>query len=462
MGNNKLELRVEELLKDYKMHNDRLEEKKSKMSYTDQYLLGEDEDFIEVSKIEKEFEQILKYIDRKVSELQEEKEELEKKLEDKKDNLNYTELFLAGEDLNEIESRKMKIDSLNKMKKHIEDKEIQIKVDNKKDNSIKKIVNDNKTNSSRNKERIESKLDIIYNRTSNTYTIIDREADYQSVHELDKTLLSKKKRNDFVDELEYKYGKNFEYAIEDMVDINLYNCLKEYDKKMGTNEADKYINDLDSEGGTSNFNIIYNLRGKRGLDILNNMRLNNIAKENEKNGFAKVEQNTLKEKMGYAWRKFRGLFAVGLVAGTAAVVALPDAQKNTNEKDIAFSANAGKSSKSETLQDRVKVGTTVKNVKGTYHSNSEETGRTGEFENHGDENLEVDKFAIVDKKTGKFVRYATAEETNDIEKVDIGKYDVKVHISHAKDANCPTTKGGSLGWTDIDNVKTMEDDGEVR
>lgn len=444
------ELKVEELMKKYEQNEALIEEKMGNLNYTEQFLIGNQDNLIsERIKIENELKKILRYIEDKSNELEEKKEIIQKELTDNQEIENYTEQFLNGEKLNELQALTMKLQKMSKIKNDIEKKNIKIAENERKSEEDIKGLQEN--------EDLDDKLQVIYQKTTNTYTIINSKSGFNEEFKLDKRYLSKKYRDEFVTNLEEEYGESFKYAIEKFIDINLYNCLKIYDERMGTNKANDYIQLLDGKDEDSNIDITYNLRGKRKIDILNNNRLNNIALQSEKYGIAKVEKNTLKEKMKYAWKKFKGLFAIGgLIVGTTAIAAISDG-KEKGEDAQTYDIKVGESSKKEKFKEGLKVNSKGKINEGTYYYDSEKNGPMGEFENHKGEELKVDRFAIVDSKTGKFIRYATDEENLNIDGVEVGENKVMVHISHSNN-ECKTTDGGALGWTDLEKANDITKD----
>lgn len=453
-----IEKRVGELLQEYYESNNKIEKTKENLSYTEQFMLTENQDFIKAYKIEKELQQIYDDVNVEIQKLKEEKEIITKSIEEKIEGMNYTDVYLLSEEQSNISLIDRKLNKYNDIQNSIKNLKIE-------KNGLRKEINSTEKNIYSTKEEINSiinndnNLKILYDRKENKYFIKDDLNNYNQEFRANTSLFKYKNRRDFVDELEKSYNREFKFAVDESIDVNLYNCLKEYDNIMGTNKADNYIKSLDSENYKCDFEMTYNMKGKSKLGFLDNIRMNKIAKINEKYGIAQIEKDSLKEKFKRSWKKVIAVVTAGALA-KASVVGYLDKGKTDNIKQntIEHSENSTKETNEQNnFKDSLKVGLKGTINQGIYYADSEKNGPIGSFENHKGEELKVDNIAILDKETGKIIRTVSKDE---IEKLNIDNNQYAMyHISH-NNGECEITGAGALGWTDKSTAEKMLEDDE--
>ena len=291
----------------------------------------------EITKLEKSIKEI--YDKYKV------KDEQNKDEKDNKEEVNDEQSKDEKDNKEEVNDEQSKDEKDNKEK--VNDEQSKDEKDNKeevndeqskdeKDNKEK--VNDEQSKEKKgNKENLDkedikktqpNELKVIYNRETNTYEMIDKSKSYRGTYYSQNVYLKPKDIKKTISDLEKRLGRKFKNDIASVIDCNLFHCLARYDRETGSHKSVDYLKQLE-DLGNAKLDITYNLKGKRSLSIINDLRQKRIAKKSEQNIGAKIEKNE-----NIIVKTIKNMF------NRLKTLALPDPNmqledgKDINEKDI--------------------------------------------------------------------------------------------------------------------------------
>ena len=317
-----------------------------------------------------------------------------------------------------------------------------------------------------------NKLRVTINAKTGKYQLIDENGKTSTITmDMDKKLLGRKGRKNFVNDLMEKHEKfanlnNIEE--EDMklicsyVDPNLYKLYEEYDRQNNTNLCENYIKAIDSEKiDDMPTKVTYDLRKrtnqeKEGIRApIAKARLAKIAKEHEKFNLVEV----LRDPKMKAWKKV--LIGLGIAGGAAAITAgitktdkqpdkpqnqieeqTPDEpEKDDKEIDVTQDPIIGEVPDQNINYDEKQelgVGSEITLKDGTYYYDSEGSKPTGKIENRNNgEPVKVKINMIATVKDGLYQNVDFENSLEQIKKENPG-CEIQVHIEDSK--------GGDLGW----------------